>query len=133
MSVVSLGYLVVESTDLDRWRRFANDLMGFMVKETPDGALQLRIDDRPFRFLIVPGTEKVIMQVVPQRTALTGTGSTSTAPASSVSGLSAPPTSSKPRIVPSSQPTHTSTPAAVAGPAPAPRTAQSAVDASAHR
>ncbi len=30
---------------------------------------------------IVPGTEKVIMQVVPQRTALTGTGSTSTAPA----------------------------------------------------
>lgn len=57
MSVVSLGYLVVESTDLDRWRRFANDLMGFMVKETPDGALQLRIDDRPFRFLIVAGAQ----------------------------------------------------------------------------
>ncbi|MFN7590743.1 MAG: hypothetical protein ACK5UQ_19860 [Planctomycetota bacterium] len=30
---------------------------------------------------IVPGTEKVIMQVVPQRTALTGTGASSTAPA----------------------------------------------------
>lgn len=30
---------------------------------------------------IVPGTDKVIMQVVPQRTALTGTGSTATAPA----------------------------------------------------
>lgn len=30
---------------------------------------------------IVPGTDKVIMQVVPQRTALTGTGSTAVAPA----------------------------------------------------
>jgi general secretion pathway protein D len=30
---------------------------------------------------IVPGTDKVIMEVIPQRTALTGTGSTSLAPA----------------------------------------------------
>jgi 3,4-dihydroxy-9,10-secoandrosta-1,3,5(10)-triene-9,17-dione 4,5-dioxygenase len=61
MSVVSLGYLVVGSTDIQRWRQFGADQVGFMVKDGPDGALWLRIDDRPFRFLIVPGTSNGLL------------------------------------------------------------------------
>ena len=57
MAVASLGYLVIESTDLAAWRKFAGDQLGFMVKDAPDGALWLRTDDRPFRFLVVPGTK----------------------------------------------------------------------------
>ena len=57
MAVASLGYLVIESTDLAAWRKFAGDQLGFMVKDAPEGGLWLRTDDRPFRFLVVPGTK----------------------------------------------------------------------------
>ena len=51
MSVVSLGYLVVESTDLDRWRHFASDLMGFMVKDQ-------HIDPDLFKLFLASGVYK---------------------------------------------------------------------------
>jgi type II secretory pathway component GspD/PulD (secretin) len=62
------------------------------VEQGQAGGLQQSLeegDDSPvnvgFQLLatphIVPGTDKVIMQVIPQRTALTGTGSSATAPA----------------------------------------------------
>jgi 2,3-dihydroxybiphenyl 1,2-dioxygenase len=55
-SLHSLGYLVVETTDLDRWRELAVDVLGMAVGSGPDPeALYLRIDDRPARVVIHPG------------------------------------------------------------------------------
>ncbi|MBS0366930.1 MAG: VOC family protein [Proteobacteria bacterium] len=56
MTVRSLGYVVVETTDIAAWRRFATDLIGLMEGPTgPDGSLRLRVDERPFRIAVVPG------------------------------------------------------------------------------
>ncbi|MNR91387.1 Iron-dependent extradiol dioxygenase [compost metagenome] len=56
MSASSLGYIVVEATDLDAWRAFATQFLGMMesASHDPDVAL-FRIDDRPFRFWIQKG------------------------------------------------------------------------------
>jgi 3,4-dihydroxy-9,10-secoandrosta-1,3,5(10)-triene-9,17-dione 4,5-dioxygenase len=56
MTVRSLGYVVVEATDLGAWRRFAGEVLGLMEGAAgPDGSLRLRIDQRPFRIAVVPG------------------------------------------------------------------------------
>jgi len=57
MNIRSLGYVVIETTDLDQWRDFGTRIMGLM--EAPgmpdDGNVYLKMDARPFRFAIVPG------------------------------------------------------------------------------
>ncbi|MCU1621762.1 MAG: bphC [Frankiales bacterium] len=59
--VHSLGYLVIETTDLDRWRELAVDVLGMAVSHGPDpDALYLRIDGRPARVIVQPGqTERL--------------------------------------------------------------------------
>lgn len=58
MDVRSLGYVVIESTDPQKWLEFGTDVVGLMVApEMPDdGNVYLKMDARPFRFAIVPGT-----------------------------------------------------------------------------
>jgi 2,3-dihydroxybiphenyl 1,2-dioxygenase len=60
--VHSLGYLVVETTDLDRWRELAIDVIGMAVGTGPDpDALYLRMDDRPYRIVVHRGqTERLV-------------------------------------------------------------------------
>jgi 3,4-dihydroxy-9,10-secoandrosta-1,3,5(10)-triene-9,17-dione 4,5-dioxygenase len=56
MTVISLGYVIVESADLASWRKFAVEVLGLMEGAAgPDGSLRLRIDERPFRIAVVPG------------------------------------------------------------------------------
>ncbi|MBC7522317.1 MAG: VOC family protein [Sandarakinorhabdus sp.] len=56
MGITALGYVVVSATDLSAWQAFACDVLGMMPGDArPDGALALRLDDRPFRILIEPG------------------------------------------------------------------------------
>lgn len=56
MPASSLGYVVVEATSLPAWRYFAVDTLGLMAgAEGPDGGLRLRVDERPFRVLVLPG------------------------------------------------------------------------------
>jgi 3,4-dihydroxy-9,10-secoandrosta-1,3,5(10)-triene-9,17-dione 4,5-dioxygenase len=56
MTVRTLGYVVVESTDVGAWRRFALDLLGLMEgPQGADGSVRFRIDERPFRIAVVPG------------------------------------------------------------------------------
>lgn len=58
MAVSSLGYIVVEATDLDRWRSFAVDFLGMMEAPSPNPDVALfRIDDRPYRFWIQKGEQ----------------------------------------------------------------------------
>lgn len=56
MTVRSLGYVVVEATDVAAWRKFAVQTIGLMEgPEGPDGSVRFRIDERPFRIAVVPG------------------------------------------------------------------------------
>jgi 3,4-dihydroxy-9,10-secoandrosta-1,3,5(10)-triene-9,17-dione 4,5-dioxygenase len=59
MGVGSLGYVVAETRDLAAWRRFGTDVLGLMEATPPaTGGLAFRIDERPFRLLIVEGTRE---------------------------------------------------------------------------
>ncbi len=56
MSIRSLGYLRIESTDIGAWREYALKVLGMVEgKGTVEGALYLRMDDFPARLVIVPG------------------------------------------------------------------------------
>ncbi|MEN9682702.1 MAG: hypothetical protein RLZZ427_453 [Pseudomonadota bacterium] len=57
MSVKSLGYVVVETAQPAEWDRFLTQVAGAMrAPDAADGAALYRVDDRPFRFRIQPGT-----------------------------------------------------------------------------
>lgn len=60
--IFGLGYLTLETRDLDRWRELAVDVLGMVVGEGPDpDALYLRVDDRPARVVLLPGeTERLV-------------------------------------------------------------------------
>jgi 3,4-dihydroxy-9,10-secoandrosta-1,3,5(10)-triene-9,17-dione 4,5-dioxygenase len=52
----SLGYLRIESTDPNAWRDFGTKLLGMTEGRGPEpGAVYLRMDDFPARFVVVPG------------------------------------------------------------------------------
>lgn len=56
MSIRSLGYLRIESTDVGAWREYALKVLGMVEGNgLVDGALYLRMDDFPARLVIVPG------------------------------------------------------------------------------
>lgn len=55
MSLAGLAYFVVETRDLERWRAFARDVVGYAVTERPDATLWLRLDERPFRVIVRSG------------------------------------------------------------------------------
>jgi len=51
-----LGYLGIETGDLEAWRKFATEMLGLSVAGArPDGALPLRMDDHDHRFLLHQG------------------------------------------------------------------------------
>jgi len=56
--VLSLGYLRLESTDLDAWQTFAGDFLGLMpVAAEGDESLRYRMDHYPPRLVVSPGAE----------------------------------------------------------------------------
>ncbi len=57
IDIRGLSYFVAESADPDQWQRYAEDVLGMMVTEAPGGGLYVKMDERPFRMLIVPGGE----------------------------------------------------------------------------
>jgi 3,4-dihydroxy-9,10-secoandrosta-1,3,5(10)-triene-9,17-dione 4,5-dioxygenase len=58
MSVRSLGYVRVESTDPQKWLEYGTGVLGMMKAPgmPDDGVVYLKMDARPFRFAIFPGT-----------------------------------------------------------------------------
>ncbi len=58
MGVSSLGYVRLQSNDIDAWKVFAGDFLGLMPVDGPDPAsLYYRIDEYPARLVINPGSE----------------------------------------------------------------------------
>lgn len=57
MDVKSLGYVVVQSTDLAKWEDYGVNVIGMMKSTaTPDnGSVYLKMDERPFRYQIIEG------------------------------------------------------------------------------
>lgn len=57
MDIRSLGYVIIESTDLAKWATFATEILGMMrAPGMPDNdRLYLKMDAFPFRLMIVPG------------------------------------------------------------------------------
>lgn len=53
--ISALAYVVAETTDLARWGRYAEQVLGMMAAPAADGALHVKMDERQFRFLVQPG------------------------------------------------------------------------------
>jgi len=59
MGIKALGYVVIETAKPAEWDRFLTDFVGVMrAADAADGAAQYRIDERLFRFRIVPGARE---------------------------------------------------------------------------
>lgn len=56
MDIRGLAYVVAQTTDVPRWKNFAENVLGMMTAATPDGGLHVRMDERQFRFVVQPGT-----------------------------------------------------------------------------
>ncbi|RAY13356.1 2,3-dihydroxybiphenyl 1,2-dioxygenase [Actinomadura craniellae] len=59
-----LGYLKVQTRDIDRWRELAIDGLGFAAGSGPDPAgLYLRMDERRARLVVLPGDADRVLAV----------------------------------------------------------------------
>lgn len=58
----SLGYVTVQTADIDRWRHFAFQVLGFAEGSGPDeSSLYLRMDERAARIIVAPGdTDRIV-------------------------------------------------------------------------
>lgn len=62
--IKSLGYLTIQTTDMDRWRSLAFDVLSLAEGSGPDdNALYLRMDERSARLIVVPGDKDKIVTV----------------------------------------------------------------------
>lgn len=55
MDIRGLAYVVAETTDVARWKTFAEGVLGMSSSPAPDGGLYVRMDERQFRFAVQPG------------------------------------------------------------------------------
>lgn len=58
MDIRALGYVIIESTNLDAWRQFGTQVLGMMVAPgmPEDDQLCLKMDEYPYRFRILKGS-----------------------------------------------------------------------------
>ncbi|WP_110970562.1 VOC family protein [Pseudomonas huaxiensis] len=57
IEIRGLGYFVAQVENLSHWQRYAEDVLGMQVRPAPAGGLYVKMDERPFRMLIVEGSE----------------------------------------------------------------------------
>jgi len=59
--IAGLGYVVVETSDMEAWKTYARDLLGMMPSKLPlpDAMCAFRMDDRMARVILQPGEDKV--------------------------------------------------------------------------
>ena len=59
-----LGYLKVQTRDVDRWRELTVDCLGFQEGAGPEAdGLYLRMDEREARLIVVPGADDQVLAV----------------------------------------------------------------------
>ena len=57
IDIRGLSYFVSQIENLSHWQRYAEDVLGMQVLPAPGGGLYVKMDERPFRMLIVEGSE----------------------------------------------------------------------------
>lgn len=57
IEIRGLGYFVAQIENLSQWQRYAEDVLGMQTSPAPGGGLYLKMDERPFRMLIVEGQQ----------------------------------------------------------------------------
>ncbi|MGI2258166.1 VOC family protein [Shewanella sp. GXUN23E] len=58
MDIRALGYFVAQTDDLTQWQAYAEDVLGMMTSPAPGGGLYIKMDERPFRMLVIEGNDK---------------------------------------------------------------------------
>ncbi|NMG77106.1 VOC family protein [Aromatoleum diolicum] len=58
IDIRGLGYFVAQTDNLAEWQAYAQDVLGMMVEPAPGGGLYVKMDERPFRILVVEGPER---------------------------------------------------------------------------
>jgi len=53
----ALSYFVAQIRDVQQWQHYAENVLGMMTRPAPGGGLYIKMDDRPFRMLVVEGAE----------------------------------------------------------------------------
>src|SRR5690606_1182803 len=51
-------YFVAQIDDVAEWKRYAEDVLGMMTAPAPGGGLYIKMDERPYRILVVQGSER---------------------------------------------------------------------------
>lgn len=67
MTIKSLGYLRIETTDIGAWREYGLKVLGMVEGSgvpgaSPENALYLRMDEFPARLIIVPGEHDRLLE-----------------------------------------------------------------------
>lgn len=57
IDIRGLSYFVAQIENLSDWQRYAEDVLGMPVTPAPGGGLYVKMDERPFRMLVVEGSE----------------------------------------------------------------------------
>ena len=55
IDIRGLSYFVSQIENLSQWQRYAEDVLGMQVQPAPGGGLYVKMDERPFRMLVVEG------------------------------------------------------------------------------
>lgn len=56
IDIRGLAYIVAETTDLGRWKSYAEGVLGMMTAAAPDGGLYVKMDERQFRIAVCSGS-----------------------------------------------------------------------------
>jgi len=55
IDISGLAYIVAETTDLAKWKTYAEGVLGMMTAASPDGGLYVKMDERQFRIAVRKG------------------------------------------------------------------------------
>ncbi len=55
IEIRGLSYFVAQIENLSQWQRYAEDVLGMQTRPAPQGGLYVKMDERPFRMLVVEG------------------------------------------------------------------------------
>ncbi len=56
IQISALAYVVAETSDIGKWKSYAEGVLGMMTRPSGDGGLYVKMDERQFRIAVRPGS-----------------------------------------------------------------------------
>ena len=56
IDIRGLAYVVAETTDMAKWKTYAESVLGAMTTPAPDGGLRVKVDERQYRIAVQQGS-----------------------------------------------------------------------------